>query len=128
MQEKIKKKCEDLKNLLLSKNASYGNSVFERGVVFDVDPIYAIKARINDKINRLKNNDSTFDSENDLQDLTGYLILLQVIIEESEQPKKDWKDIVLEGRTSLEIEADYVLTNSSVDRSIEYPKPPESRL
>jgi len=128
MQEKIKKKCDDLKDLLLSKNESYGNSVFERGVVFDVDPIYAIKARINDKINRLKNNDSTFESENDLQDLTGYLILFQVILEEAEQPKKDWKDVILENRTSLEIEADYVLTNSCTDTSIEYPKPPESRL
>lgn len=128
MQEKIKKKCDDLKDLLLSKNASYGNSVFERGLVFDVDPIYAIKARINDKINRLKNNDSTFASENDLQDLTGYLILFQVMLEEAEKPKKDWKDVILEDRTSWEIEADYVLTNSSADTSTKYPKPPNSKL
>ena len=82
MQEKIEKKCNEVRDLLLKKNKSYGNSVFQRGLVFDVDPIYAIKARINDKLNRLKNNDSTFSSENDLMDLTGYLILLQVIIED----------------------------------------------
>ena len=82
MQDKIKEKCNEIKELLLKKNKSYSNSVFERGLVFDVDPIYAIKARINDKLNRLKNSDSTFSSENDLMDLTGYLILLQVIIED----------------------------------------------
>ena len=82
MQDQIKKKCNELRDLLIRKNNSYGNSVFERGVVFDVDPIYAIQARINDKLNRLKNSDSTFASENDLQDLTGYLILLQIMIED----------------------------------------------
>tara|TARA_R110002167_G_scaffold12602_8_gene53549 strand:- start:717 stop:1061 length:345 start_codon:yes stop_codon:yes gene_type:complete len=82
MQDKIKQKCNEVRDLLLSKNKSYGNSVFERGVVFDVEPIYAIKARINDKLNRLRNNDRTFSSENDLQDLTGYLILLQVMIDD----------------------------------------------
>tara|TARA_R110002020_G_scaffold9539_2_gene37427 strand:- start:641 stop:1009 length:369 start_codon:yes stop_codon:yes gene_type:complete len=100
MQEQIKKKCDELRDLLLRKNNSYGNSVFERGVVFDVDPIYAVQARINDKLNRLKNNDSTFASENDLQDLTGYLILLQVMIEDKSKlihqhpvtPNESWSE------------------------------------
>jgi len=92
MQERIKKKCDEIRDLLISKNESYGNSVFERGVVFDVDPIYAIKARINDKLNRLKNA-RTFDSENDLQDLTGYLILLQVIIDDVKTPVDENKEV-----------------------------------
>jgi len=78
MQEKIKVKCDEIRDLLLEKNNSYGNSVFNRGVLFDVDPMYAIQARINDKLNRMKSKNS-FLSDNDLMDVTGYFILLQVL-------------------------------------------------
>tara|TARA_X000001382_G_scaffold99104_2_gene73578 strand:+ start:1597 stop:1884 length:288 start_codon:yes stop_codon:yes gene_type:complete len=81
MQEKIRKKCNQIRDLLIEKNKSYGNSVFDRGVLFEVDPMYAIQARINDKLNRIKSKE-TYMSENDLMDLTGYLILLQVHIDE----------------------------------------------
>ena len=40
--------------------------------------MYAIQARINDKLNRMKNKNS-FLSDNDLMDVTGYFILLQVL-------------------------------------------------
>ena len=78
MQEKIKVKCDEIRDLLLEKNNSYGNSVFNKGVLFDVDPMYAIQARINDKLNRMKSKNS-FLSDNDLMDVTGYFILLQVL-------------------------------------------------
>ena len=81
MQEKIRKKCDQIRDLLIEKNKSYGNSVFDKGVLFEVDPMYAIQARINDKLNRIKSKE-TYMSENDLMDLTGYLILLQVHIDE----------------------------------------------
>ena len=81
MQQKIKDKCDTIRDLLIEKNKSYGNSVFDRGVLFEVDPMYAIQARINDKLNRIKSKE-TYMSENDLMDLTGYLILLQVHIDE----------------------------------------------
>ena len=80
MQEDIKRKCDEIRDLLLEKNNSYGNSVFDKGVLFDVDPMYAIQARINDKLNRMKNKNS-FLSDNDLMDVTGYFILLQVLKE-----------------------------------------------
>lgn len=81
MKEKIRKKCNEIRDLLLQKNESYGNAVFDKGVLFNVDPMYAIQARINDKLNRIKNS-NTYLSENDLIDVTGYLILLQVHMEE----------------------------------------------
>ena len=81
MQEKIRKKCDQIRDLLIEKNKSYGNSVFDKGVLFEEDPMYAIQARINDKLNRIKSKE-TYMSENDLMDLTGYLILLQVHIDE----------------------------------------------
>ena len=77
MQGEIRKKCDEIRDLLIEKNKSYGNSVFDKGVLFNVDPMYAIQARINDKLNRIKNS-NTYLSENDLMDVTGYLILLQV--------------------------------------------------
>ena len=81
MQEKIIKKGNEIRDLLVGKNKAYGNAVFDRGVLFDVEPIYAIQARINDKMNRIKNNNH-YNSENDLLDLTGYLILLQIMKED----------------------------------------------
>tara|TARA_R100000655_G_C2967022_1_gene189782 strand:+ start:65 stop:418 length:354 start_codon:yes stop_codon:yes gene_type:complete len=81
MQEEIRKKCDEIRDLLIEKNKSYGNSVFDKGVLFKVDPMYAIQARINDKLNRIKSKE-TYMSENDLMDLTGYLVLLQVYMDE----------------------------------------------
>lgn len=95
MQEKIKAKCEEIKNLLVEKNESYGNAVFDKGVLFNVDPLYAIQARINDKLNRIRNNKS-YLSDNDLMDLTGYLILLQVMMDDVNPIRRDWKDVIIE--------------------------------
>ena len=81
MQEEIRKKCDEIRDLLIEKNKSYGNSVFDKGVLFNVDPMYAIQSRINHKLNRIKSKE-TYMSENDLMDLTGYLILLQVYMDE----------------------------------------------
>ena len=78
MQEEIKKKSDEIRDLLLEKNIAYGNSVFDKGLLFEVDPMYAIQARINDKLNRIKSKE-TYMSENDLMDVTGYFILLQVL-------------------------------------------------
>ena len=91
MQEKIKVKCDEIRDLLLEKNNSYGNSVFNKGVLFDVDPMYAIQARINDKLNRMKNKNS-FLSDNDLMDVTGYFILLQVLKDKMDDNLKTTKE------------------------------------
>jgi len=48
--ERIILECEDIKNLLLSKNAAYGDAVHQPGPLFDIDPVLGIQARINDKL------------------------------------------------------------------------------
>ncbi len=73
----IAEQCDRIKELLLAKNKAYGNSVFQRGKMFDMSPIEAIKARINDKVARIHNLGDD-DIEDSLEDLTGYLILLKV--------------------------------------------------
>ena len=76
---KIATTCEDIKTLLLEKNAKYGNSAVEPINVFSKqDNAAAICARIDDKLSRIKNvglNDATEDT---LDDLIGYLVLLKI--------------------------------------------------
>jgi hypothetical protein len=76
---KIATTCEDIKTLLLEKNLKYGNSAVEPINVFSkLDNAAAICARIDDKLSRIANcglNDATEDT---LDDLIGYLILLKI--------------------------------------------------
>lgn len=76
----ISRECNALKELLIEKNRAYGDSALKNGVLFDISPVEAIKARINDKAMRIKNvglNDSTEDT---LQDIMGYMVLLRIAI------------------------------------------------
>ena len=92
MKDKIRKKCDEIRDLLIEKNIAYGNSVFDKGLLFEVDPIYAIQARINDKLNRIKSKE-TYMSENDLMDVTGYFILLQVLRSEKGDEVKELNSV-----------------------------------
>jgi len=78
--EQIIIECDLIKHMLMSKNAAYGDSAFKEGVMFPVDPAIAIQARINDKINRVRNKGITDDTEDSLGDLIGYLILLKIAL------------------------------------------------
>ena len=114
MQDKIRKKCDQIRDLLIEKNKSYGNSVFDRGVLFEVDPMYAIQARINDKLNRIKSKE-TYMSENDLMDLTGYLILLQVYMDEVDRRMSETiksSETYSEGETPF----DYEISSNGKDK------------
>ena len=114
MQEEIRKKCDEIRDLLIEKNKSFGNSVFDKGVLFNVDPMYAIQARINDKLNRIKSKE-TYMSENDLMDLTGYLILLQVYMDEVDRRMSETiksAETYSEGETPF----DYEISSNGKDK------------
>lgn len=72
--------CDSIKNMLLDKNAAYGDSVHQMGPLFDVDPVIGIQSRINDKIRRIQNKGLTDLTEDSLQDLIGYLIHLRIAL------------------------------------------------
>jgi hypothetical protein len=73
--------CIDMAQLLIDKNISYGNSALEPIRIFGTsDNIEQIKIRIDDKLNRIKNNQG-FAGDNDLDDMIGYLILLKIAID-----------------------------------------------
>lgn len=68
--------CDELKEFLLAKNESYGNSAFEPINVFSkLDAREGILIRLDDKLKRIKNGRG-YPGDNDLKDITGYLILL----------------------------------------------------
>lgn len=77
---RIIEECNAIRDLLISKNRKYGNSVFDSGV-FNISPVVAIKARIQDKLNRLK-NDKDNEDEDVILDLLGYFILLRIAVKE----------------------------------------------
>jgi hypothetical protein len=78
----IEKVCNNLKKFLIEKNKRYGNSALNPIRIFSkLDSEEQIKIRMDDKLNRIKNN-TELDRENDYLDLVGYIVLLMV--------KKGW--------------------------------------
>jgi hypothetical protein len=76
---KIKEKCKDLEELLLSKNAKYGDAALNPLNIFSkAGPVAGIKVRIDDKLKRIQNAGLVDATEDTLQDLAGYFILLMI--------------------------------------------------
>lgn len=75
-QDSIVEVCDSIKELLLEKNRKYGNSALNPCRVFSkADSVEQLKVRIDDKINRIKNEQDDED-EDVVKDLIGYLVLL----------------------------------------------------
>lgn len=66
-------------NMLLEKNAKYGNSALEPlGIFSKLSPEEGLLIRIDDKLKRIKNGSLDKDDEDVVNDLIGYLILLKI--------------------------------------------------
>jgi hypothetical protein len=78
MDKMISGECDRLKELLLKKNRDYNNSLHSTPILFDMDPATGIKARINDKLNRIRQVGLNDKTEDTVDDLIGYLIHLQI--------------------------------------------------
>lgn len=77
--ELIRKISEEVTELLLMKNAAYGDSALNPANIFAKgDAIENLCARIDDKLMRIKTKGITDETEDTVQDLIGYLILLRV--------------------------------------------------
>jgi hypothetical protein len=69
---------DEIEQMLLSKNAAYGNSALDPLRVFSkASPEEQIRVRIDDKLKRLQNQ-TPGDAEDTELDLIGYLILLRI--------------------------------------------------
>jgi hypothetical protein len=76
--QEIADACDEIKFLLLNKNIAYGNSALSPIRIFSkAETNEQLYVRIDDKLNRLKNNQS-YPGDNDVDDLIGYLVLLKV--------------------------------------------------
>jgi len=77
-EEKITIACEEIKSLLIEKNRKYGDSAMNPSRIFSkADSKEQLKVRIDDKLNRIMNQQSD-DTEDSVMDLIGYLILLKI--------------------------------------------------
>lgn len=77
-QKLIVEKCDELKELLLSKNRKYGNAVMEPVQVFSSDdPVRVINSRIDEKLTRVAQRADDEDEDPEW-DICGYLILKKV--------------------------------------------------
>jgi len=70
--------CDEIKDMLIKKNQSYGDSAIDPIRIFSkANTDEQIKIRIDDKLSRISRG-SEFYGDNDIDDLIGYLILFKV--------------------------------------------------
>lgn len=94
VQDAIKLECDQIKELLLTKNKNYGNSALEPQRIFSsANPEEQLKVRIDDKLSRIANftkkGSLANDGDDAVKDLIGYLILLRI----SQNQAKDFSKI-----------------------------------
>jgi hypothetical protein len=76
--EEIKRVCDELSEMLISKNKAYGNSALDPVRVFSkANNIEQLKVRIDDKLSRFARGNE-YPGDNDIDDLLGYLVLLKI--------------------------------------------------
>lgn len=77
--EEVYKVLSDITEMLVSKNAKYGNSALEPlGIFSKLSPEEGLLIRIDDKLKRIKNGSLDKDDEDVVNDLIGYLVLLKI--------------------------------------------------
>ena len=87
--------CDGIKELLLEKNAKYGDSALQPKRVFSsADPVEQIKVRIDDKLSRIATTGFSAMDEDTLQDLIGYLVLLKIALGRKEPIRTTYEDVV----------------------------------
>jgi hypothetical protein len=81
--------CNDIRDVLLAKNRSYGDSAANPVRVFSkASPEEAMLVRIDDKLSRIMRG-SEFPGDDTITDLIGYLILLKATREKAKEASLD---------------------------------------
>tara|TARA_S200002703_G_scaffold9121_2_gene9044 strand:+ start:1144 stop:1410 length:267 start_codon:yes stop_codon:yes gene_type:complete len=85
MEHQIRQITNHLTELLIAKNKAYGNTAQDPVNIFSkLGAEEAIKARLDDKLMRIKNKGINDKTEDTLYDLVGYLILL-ILVRDTEK-------------------------------------------
>lgn len=78
-QIRIQDECDSIKEMLIKKNRSYGDSALNPVRIFSKsDEKEQLLARIDDKLSRVQLGYDGFNDEDCVGDLIGYLILLRI--------------------------------------------------
>lgn len=82
--------CEDVRKLLLEKNAKYGNSALQPTRIFSkANSVEQLLVRIDDKLNRIQKGAGLLATDEDvIMDLIGYLVLLKVAFKLDQHDKE----------------------------------------
>lgn len=81
----INRVCNEIKDMLIEKNLSYGDSALNPVRIFSkADLSEQLRVRIDDKLSRFARGKS-YPGDNDILDLIGYLILLKIAKEKEEE-------------------------------------------
>ena len=85
----IEQVCDDIKTLLLEKNAKYGDSALSPKRIFSHQgSTEQILVRIDDKLSRIATRGFRGEQDEDtLNDLIGYLVLLKVAARDKIEPE-----------------------------------------
>lgn len=88
MSDMISAECDSIRDMLISKNESYGDSIADPLRIFAPEglrPTDLVRARIDDKLSRISRGNG-FGDEDAVLDLIGYLIILRIMtrIEEAQ--------------------------------------------
>ena len=88
--------CDDIKNLLLGKNARYGDSAINPSRIFSkASPVEQILVRLDDKLSRIDKGIGLVANDEDvINDLIGYLVLLKIA-----QKRERWDGTDIEPAT-----------------------------
>lgn len=76
----IKQEFDTLRDFVIQKNITYGNSLQNPIGVFQKEPLQGILGRIDDKLSRIKTVGINDETEDTIGDLIGYLVHLKIMI------------------------------------------------
>lgn len=80
-EDKIREVGNEVIELLVSKNKAYGDSALKPANIFAKgDAVQNLCSRIDDKLMRIANSGLDDSTEDTVQDLIGYLILLKIAL------------------------------------------------
>ena len=89
--QRIKEVTDKVCEMLQEKNDAYGNSALEPINIFSKgNASDSLRARIDDKLARIKNRGINDETEDTLFDLCGYLVLLIISEEEKSKSNIEW--------------------------------------
>lgn len=100
----IAQECDVIKDLLLEKNAKYGDSALNPIRVFSkASNVDQLLVRIDDKLSRIARGAGLVASDEDvIQDLIGYLVLLKIALKGQATPdfgEDVYKSLLVEHKT-----------------------------